>query len=153
MRTVLCLGYGRGCRGIVVCFPAGASNLPLFQIFQTGSGTQSVSYSMGTEGFLPGGLSGRDVKLTAYFHLVPTLRMRGAIPPLPDISSWGIQDDTTQLYFYCMYCVLVLRLRPAIIMNNKVKSVTETEKGKCDFGCLTRVFAVLTDVDTSVTYR
>jgi len=38
-------------------------------------------------------------------------------------------------------------------MNNKIKSVTETETGKCDFGCLTRVFAILTDVATLVTYR
>ena len=83
----------------------------------------------GYRGFSPRGVSGRDVKLTAHFHLVPRLRMRGATPPLPDISSWGIEDDTIRLYFYSMYCVLVLWFLPAIISNNKIKSVTETEIG------------------------
>ena len=50
----------------------------------------------------------------------------------PDITSWGMQDDTIQLYFYSMHCVLVLWLHPAVILNNKMKSVTETETGKCD---------------------
>jgi len=77
---------------------------------------------MGTEGF-PGELSGRDVKLTAHFHLLPRLRMTVAIPPLPIISSWRIQDDTIQLYSYSVNCVLVFWLLPAIIMNNKIKSV------------------------------
>jgi hypothetical protein len=26
--------------------------------------------------------------VTTYFHLVPTSRMRGAIPPLPNTPSW-----------------------------------------------------------------
>jgi len=28
------------------------------------------------------------VKLTTHFHLVPRLRIHGAIPPLPNTSSW-----------------------------------------------------------------
>jgi len=32
--------------------------------------------------------SGRGVKLTTHLHLAPRLRMRGAIPPLPNTSSW-----------------------------------------------------------------
>jgi len=34
------------------------------------------------------GQSGRGIKLTTHFHLVPRLRMRGAIPPLLIMSSW-----------------------------------------------------------------
>jgi len=30
----------------------------------------------------------KDVKLTAHRHLVPRLRMRGAIPPLLHLSIW-----------------------------------------------------------------
>jgi len=33
-------------------------------------------------GCLSSGLSGRGVKLTTHLHLVPRLRLRGAIPPL-----------------------------------------------------------------------
>jgi hypothetical protein len=32
--------------------------------------------------------SGRNVRLATYLHLVPTLRKRVAIPPLPHTSSW-----------------------------------------------------------------
>jgi hypothetical protein len=85
----------------------------------------------GQGGLFPGGLRGRNVKLTAHFHLVPRLRMRGAILPLPNISSWGTQDATFQLYFHSMYCVLVVWLLPTTIMNtNKIKSVTESETAK-----------------------
>jgi hypothetical protein len=37
---------------------------------------------------LPRGESGRGVKLTTRLYIVPTLRMRGAIPPFPNTSSW-----------------------------------------------------------------
>jgi len=48
---------------------------------QTGSGAHQASCPMGT-----GDLSrrrGRGAKLTTHLHLVPRLRKRGAIPPLP----------------------------------------------------------------------
>jgi len=32
--------------------------------------------------------SGRSVWLTTYIHLLPRLRIYGAIPPLPITSSW-----------------------------------------------------------------
>jgi hypothetical protein len=56
---------------------------------QTGSGgiteppTQwvSVALSLGVK-------AGGGVKLTTHFHLVPRLRMRGAIPLLPNMPSW-----------------------------------------------------------------
>jgi hypothetical protein len=40
------------------------------------------------QGLFPWGLSGRGVKLTTHLHPVPRSRMRGAIPPLPNTSSW-----------------------------------------------------------------
>jgi len=39
-----------------------------------------------TGGSFPGEWSGRGVKLTIRHQLVPTLRMRGAIPPFPHTS-------------------------------------------------------------------
>jgi hypothetical protein len=38
--------------------------------------------SNGYQGLCPWGQSGRGVKLTTHLHLVPRLRMRGAVPPL-----------------------------------------------------------------------
>jgi hypothetical protein len=32
---------------------------------------------------------GWDEKLTPHLHLLPRFRMRGAIPPLPSMSSWN----------------------------------------------------------------
>jgi hypothetical protein len=42
---------------------------------QTGSGTRPASCTMRTRGSFPGLKRGRDVMLTTYPHLVPTLRM------------------------------------------------------------------------------
>jgi len=36
----------------------------------------------------PWGQSDRGVNLTSYLHSVPSLRMRGAISPFPNMSSW-----------------------------------------------------------------
>ena len=81
--------------------------------------------------------------------------MRGAIllPP-PEISSRSIEDDTFKLFFYSLYCVFVLWILPAVIKNKKkMKSITETEIGMYDFDCRTCVFAVMTQVATSVMCR
>jgi len=43
---------------------------------------------MGTGGSYLSGKEAGDVKPTARLHLVPRLRMHGAIPPLPNTSSW-----------------------------------------------------------------
>jgi len=43
---------------------------------------------MGTWGNYPGDRVTRVVKLTTHLLLLPRLRMHGAIPPLPLISSW-----------------------------------------------------------------
>ena len=37
------------------------------------------------------GYSGRVVKLTTHFHLVPKLRMSGTIPPFPHVPSWRVE--------------------------------------------------------------
>jgi hypothetical protein len=52
----------------------------LLQSVQTGSGPHTVS-SVGT-GVLSRGYSGRDVKLTTHFHLIPWLRMSGTVAHL-----------------------------------------------------------------------
>jgi hypothetical protein len=39
-------------------------------------------------GFFPRGWSSRGIKLTTILHLVLRLKIRGAMTPLPPISSW-----------------------------------------------------------------
>jgi hypothetical protein len=39
-------------------------------------------------GVLSLGYSGRVVKLTTHLHLLPTSKMREAVPPLPNTPSW-----------------------------------------------------------------
>jgi len=39
-------------------------------------------------GLFPWGGNGRGVKLTTHLHVMPRLGMRGAMPPLPNTSSW-----------------------------------------------------------------
>jgi hypothetical protein len=43
----------------------------VFQIFPTGSGSHPADYPLGTKGAFP---SGRERKLTANLHVVPTLK-------------------------------------------------------------------------------
>jgi hypothetical protein len=63
-----------------VRFPAGAGKFSLHHRVQR---AQPASYTMGTWES-----SDQGVKLTTHLHLVPRPRMRGAIPPLPNTSSW-----------------------------------------------------------------
>jgi hypothetical protein len=51
-------------------------------------GAHTTSYPMCARGSFPRKSSGRVVKLTTHLHLMPRLRMRGAVPPLPHTSSW-----------------------------------------------------------------
>jgi hypothetical protein len=62
-----------------VLFPAGAEKecFSLRHRVQTSSGTRPASCAVGTRG----------VKLTTQLHLVPRVRIRGALPPLPHKSS------------------------------------------------------------------
>jgi hypothetical protein len=62
-----------------------------------------ASYPMGTRGSFPGGQSGWSVKLTTHLHLVPTSRMRVAIPRLLNTSSWrGTQLKNAQGQLYLL---------------------------------------------------
>jgi hypothetical protein len=58
-------------------------NFSLRHSVQTDSGVHPASYLMSTGNSYPRGLSDRGVKLNTQLHLVPRLRMREAIPPLP----------------------------------------------------------------------
>jgi hypothetical protein len=100
------LGYGLGDRGSIPCrvnkgiffssprrpdrlwFPS--SLLP--------SGYQGI--------FSRGELSGRSVKMATHLHLVPRLRTRGAIPPLPHTSSltWCLVKDRIHSIFWSPEC-------------------------------------------------
>jgi len=44
---------------------------------------------MGTDGSFPEGKEAGGVKLTTHLHLLPRLRMRGAMRLLPHTFSWG----------------------------------------------------------------
>jgi hypothetical protein len=70
-----------------VRFTAGARGLYLLHSVQTGSGTHPVSYPMGT-GSLPPGVKRPWLEVD---HLPPSSakdKNGGAIPPLPNTSSW-----------------------------------------------------------------
>ena len=58
--------------------PVGARYFSLLQNLRTGSGAHLTSYSVGTE-VLSRGYWGWGVVWTTHFHLVPRLRMSGAI--------------------------------------------------------------------------
>jgi hypothetical protein len=68
-----------------VKIPGGGNygNFSLRHRVRTGSGTHPASYPTRTGRSFPEGQSGRDVTLTAQLHLVPRLKMCGAITPLP----------------------------------------------------------------------
>jgi hypothetical protein len=70
--------YGQGVR---FQFSAGAKKSSRLRSVQTGSGAHPASYSMG-----PGGKAGGGMNVSIYLHLVPRLRMRGAIYSLPHTS-------------------------------------------------------------------
>jgi len=48
----------------------------------TGSGSHSGSYPMGTGGSYTGDKVARGMKLTTHFHLAPRLKIIGAVSPL-----------------------------------------------------------------------
>jgi len=51
------------------------------------------------------------VKLTTHLYLVPRSRMRGAIPPLPTISSWRgaqLKKSQGQIYLLPMHATFPL---------------------------------------------
>jgi hypothetical protein len=87
-------------RGILVRFPAG-KNYSLTQSFQKGCGSPHppIQRVLGT--ISSGEQSGQAVKLTTYLHQVPSLRMSGAIHPLPTYDFVACKRITLFLS-YCM---------------------------------------------------
>jgi len=51
-------------------------------------------------GFFPGGKSGRGAKLTIHVHLVPKLRMNGAILLRPSICLQRVDREDFTFYLY-----------------------------------------------------
>jgi hypothetical protein len=71
----------------VARFPAGVGK-GCFIFAITSKLAPGTTQPHGYLGLLRQGKSSRGVELTAHLHLVPGLRMRGAIPPLIHTSSW-----------------------------------------------------------------
>jgi hypothetical protein len=53
----------------------------------TSSGTQPISYPVGTWDSLPPGKSSHNVKISTHHHLVPKLKMHEAMHPCPHMPS------------------------------------------------------------------
>jgi hypothetical protein len=81
-RPVYILGYGLDDRGSI---PDRGDDVifSLHHHVQTDSGAHPASYPVGTGTLTPG----READHSR--HLMPKLRMRGSIPPLPNSSSWS----------------------------------------------------------------
>jgi len=62
--------------------PVGVSDFSLLQIFRTGSRPPSLLFN-GYRGLFPRGRAEMGVNLTTHLHLLPRLRMCGAIPLFP----------------------------------------------------------------------
>lgn len=75
-RVTMWLGYGLDNKWIMVRFPAGVTNLSIFQSVQNGYGAHTAPYSVGTR------MTGRGVKSATHLYVVPKLGTSGAIPPL-----------------------------------------------------------------------
>jgi hypothetical protein len=81
-------GYGLDDRMIGVRFPAEVGNFSLHHRVQTGSGTHPASYPMGTRGSFLGNKAAGALSWPLASIQCQGQRMRGAIPPLPNMSSW-----------------------------------------------------------------
>jgi hypothetical protein len=83
-------GYGLDNRAIEVRSPAGADNFSSSLCVQTGSGSHSAFWTMGTGGFFPGVKSppGRDADHSP--HLVPRLWMSRSYTSSPPKRLHGV---------------------------------------------------------------
>jgi len=75
------LSYGLDERGSI----SEGGNDGIFSLHpvRTSSGSHPASYPNGDRVLLPRVKSNRGMKLTTHLHLLPKLRIRGVIPPLP----------------------------------------------------------------------
>jgi hypothetical protein len=71
-------------------------------------------------GALSLGVSGRGVKLTTHFHLVPRLRVSGAIPPLLQYTfmAWCSVKAQNNFTFYILHC----NAKTSVFVSLKTKS-------------------------------
>jgi hypothetical protein len=91
-----------------VRFSSGIGNFTPRHRVKTGSGADTASYLMCTGGLFPLGYCGRSLKLIIHLHLihlVPKLRMHGAIPPFPNMSSWRGAGLSTGYIFMTWYLI------------------------------------------------
>ena len=88
MHSVQGVGYGLEVQDIVIQYMARERALFLLQSIQTSSGTHPASYLMGNEDSFPGIMVPRSIKMAIHLHLMPGLRMSGAILPFLHTFSW-----------------------------------------------------------------
>jgi hypothetical protein len=72
-----------------VLFLTGAGTFFLHHLIQISCGAHPASYLIGTGGFFWGKINW-GMKLTTHLHLVPRLRICGAVPPLLHTSLLGV---------------------------------------------------------------
>ena len=93
-----------------------------FQLFQTSSGVSLASYAVGrVGGYFAGNTDSVEVKLIA--QIVPKLRMRGAIPPFPQMTRCCIKhrDNCTFTLLFPYPCLV--GLSGCLSLNIKHESV------------------------------
>jgi len=103
--------------------PSKGKRIFLLQSIESCSRAGSTSYSVSNGESFYSNTSGQSMKQTTHSHLVLTLRMYGAIPPLPHIPLWHAQRQldlshaarTILTQFYIIW---------AIHYNSKYKHVT-----------------------------
>jgi hypothetical protein len=99
-------------------YPQGKS--PRYSLFSYNNLTnqptnQPANQFQGTESFLRRYTIGRNVKLTTHLHLVPRLRMRGAVPPLPQYIFMPL---CVYMYIYIYNLRFFMKMFPLI--NHRV---------------------------------
>jgi hypothetical protein len=106
-----------------------------------------TSYSMGT-GVLARGQSGRSVKLTTHLHLVPILRISGAILLLPYMSSWhGHRKPYVHVtVFYCeLYtglCTVYSMTPNCVLSHNRFCTVLQAWRSRVRFSMVSLEFFI-----------
>ena len=103
--------------------PSKGKRIFLLQSIESCSRDGSISYSVSNGESFYRNTSGQSTKQTTHSHLVLTLRMYGAIPPLPHMPLWHAQRQlylshaarTILTQFYIIW---------AIHYNSKYKRVT-----------------------------